>query len=51
MDDYNAETITSAYHNLKIEQNNTKETDDDDTTKAFIEFIKEYRNGNIFKYR
>ena len=40
----------SAYQNLKIEQDNTKETNDD-ITKAFIKFIKEYRNGNIFKYR
>ena len=41
MDDYNAATITSAYQNLKIEQDNTKETNDD-ITKAFIKFIKEY---------
>jgi len=50
MDDYNAATITSAYQNLKVEQDNTKETNDD-ITKAFIKFIKEYRNGNVFKYR
>ena len=50
MDDYNAATITSAYQNLKIEQDNTKETNDD-ITKAFIKFIKVYRNGNVFKYR
>ena len=35
---------------ISIEQDNTKETNDD-ITKAFIKFIKEYRNGNIFKYR
>ena len=50
MDDCNATTIKSGYKNLKIEQDNTKETKDD-ITKAFIKFIKEYRNGNIFKYR
>ena len=50
MDDYNMATITSAYQNLKIEQDNAKETNDG-ITKAFIKFIKEYRNGNTFKYR
>ncbi len=50
MDEYNAATITSAYQNLKVEQDNTKETNDD-ITKAFTKFIKEYRNGNVFKYR
>ena len=50
MDEYVAPTITSAYQNLKVEQYNTKETNDE-ITKAFIKFIKEYRNGNVFKYR
>jgi hypothetical protein len=50
MDDYNAPTITSAYQNLKVEQDNAKETNDD-IKKAFIKFIKENRNGNVFKYR
>ena len=38
MDDYNAATITSAYQNLKIEQDNTKETNDD-ITNIFIIFM------------
>ena len=51
MDDYNAATITSAYQNLKVEQDNTKETNDD-ITKAFTKFIKEvvdkYKKDDFF---
>lgn len=50
MDDYVAPTITSAYQNLKVEQFNTKETNDE-ITKAFTKFIKEYGSNNFYKYR
>lgn len=50
MDDYVAPTITAAYQNLKVEQDNTKETNDE-ITKAFKKFIKEYLTGNVYKYR
>lgn len=50
MDDYAHSTITAAYQNLKVMQENKKETNND-IKNAFKLFIKEYGSENFHKYR
>lgn len=50
MDTYGVTTVSNSYQNLKMEEETKKQTNDE-IIKAFIKFIKEYRIGDLFKYR
>lgn len=49
-DPYGATTISNTYQNLKIEEEKQKNTNDE-IMQAFHNFIKNYRNGDVYKYR
>ena len=50
MDDYRIATVSSTYQNLKMDQE-TKQQTNDEICQNFSKFIKEYRGGNVYKYR
>lgn len=50
MEGYGITTVSNTFQNLKMEEEQKKQTNDE-ITKAFNKFIKEYRLGDIYKYR
>lgn len=50
MDSYGVTTVSNTYQNLIMEKEVKKETNDQ-LIKAFIRFIKEYRIGDLYRYR
>ena len=50
MNDYGAITITNTYQNLKMDEEEKKNTNNE-IMKSFDLFLKNYRSGDIHKYR
>ena len=51
MEAYGISTVTTSYQNLKIDLPENNKQTNDEITKAFYKFIKEFKDGNVFKYR
>ena len=49
-DPYGTTTVSNAYQNLKMSEDEKKQTNDS-IIKAFKKLIKDYRLGDIYKYR
>lgn len=49
-DPYAPATITNTYQSLMMDEKKEKNSNDE-IIKAFKDFIKEYRNGEVYKYR
>ena len=50
IDSYGVATVSNTYQNLMMEKEMKTETNDQ-VIKAFIRFIKEYRIGDLYRYR
>lgn len=50
LDDYKVSTVSTAFQNLRNEEEKQKKTNEE-IQKAFFNFVKNYESGNVFKYR